>query len=187
MIRISLSILCLIFSTPSLALQPGDELPAFELEDQHGNAQQLDNSVQRIYTSGDRKSDKLLKAALEDKKQAALDRQNAIVVADISAAPSFVRRIIRSNLKDRDYITWLDQRGKSRKWMGYKEDRVGIIELDKRIVTAVRYLSNENELTTALEEETAIELDSGEPTPESSPIVDESESKAEPEPTSQTP
>ncbi len=147
---ILLGLAACLLPVAATAVQVGDELPAFELSDQHGKQHQLGDTVRRIYANDSRSADKLMKQALEELKQAALDNQQAIAVADVSAAPGFVKRIIRSSLKDRDYITWMDTKGSTGKFLPYREDRVSVIELDQRRITAIRYVSSLNELRAEL-------------------------------------
>ena len=127
----------------------GDELPTFTLNDQAEAAHTLDDSLLRIYTTADRKGDGLMKKAMSALKQPALDVQKAIVVADISEAPGFVKRIIRSSLKDRGYTTWLDVSGSTRGLLPYRAEHVTVVELKRRRITAIRYLAD----TEALKQE----------------------------------
>ena len=117
-----------------------EELPALTRKDQTGTERTLDATVRRIYANADRKGDGLMKAAKIE--QAQLDAQRAIVVADISEAPGFVKSIIKSSLKDRRYATWLDTAGSTKKLLPYKADQIVVIELEARRVKAVRYLAD---------------------------------------------
>lgn len=119
---------------------------AFTLKDANGTSHTLDDSVKRLYLSADRAGDKLMKAVMKDLGQATLDQQHAIVVADISAAPGFVKGFIRSSLRDRKYLTWLDEAGSTKKLLPYREDRIGIVQLDRRQITQVRYVSEPEDL-----------------------------------------
>ncbi len=130
----------------------GDTLSALELKDAHGKPQQLADHHCRIYASIDRKGDKLIKAALAERKQAALDAQHAVVIADISGAPGFVKRIIRSSLKDRDYSTWLDEKGSTERKLARRDKRISVIDIDRRKVTALQFLGDEEALGAALDE-----------------------------------
>ena len=120
--------LTLLLGSQGFAAGVGDTLPALQLKDQYGKVQTLGQEVKRLYANADRKGDAMLKAALK-----------AIVVAEISAAPFFVKSMIRGNLKDRGYLTWLDASGDTKKVLPYKEDQILILELDQQRITAVRY------------------------------------------------
>lgn len=120
----------------------GDTLPPLQLKDAHGKDVTLSDSVRRIYASAGREGDRWLKEALKERGQATLDAQRAVVIADISAAPGFVKGMIRSSLKDRGYATWLDQAGSTRSLLPYREDRIAIVELDARRITAIRYAAD---------------------------------------------
>ena len=145
-LRHALTALALAFAgslaaqTALAAVAVGEELPALTLKDQAGTERTLDASVRRIYANADRKGDGLMKAAKIE--QAQLDAQKAIVVADISEAPGFVKSIIKSSLKDRRYSTWLDTAGSTKKLLPYKADQIVVIELEARRVKAVRHLAD---------------------------------------------
>ena len=148
------SLLCAALAiTASLALAPaaiaaklGETLPAIELKDQLGKAHTLDATVRRIYANADRKGDALMKAAMEKLDQTRLDAQQAVVIADISAAPGFVKAIIKSSLKDRRYNTWIDLTGSTQRKLPYKPDQVTVIELEQLRITAIRYISDAESL-----------------------------------------
>lgn len=119
---------------------------AFTLKDADGKAHTLDDSVKRLYLSADRDGDKLMKAVMEDLGQATLDAQSAVVVADISGAPFFIKGFIRSSLRDRKYLTWLDESGGTKKLLPYREESIGIVTLDQRRIISVRYVRDLAEL-----------------------------------------
>ena len=122
------------------AAKVGDVLPALTLKDQLGNPHTLDASIKRIYANADRKGDALMKSV--ELVQATLDKQKAIVIADISEAPGFVKRIITGSLKDRRYTTWIDRQGSSRKALAFSADKVTVIELDGLRITAIRSVAD---------------------------------------------
>lgn len=128
------------------AAEVGAALPALVLKDPSGATHTLSTSVRRIYANGDRKGDSLMKAAMTGVTQAELDAQGAVVIADISEAPGFVKMLIRSSLKDRGYITWLDVTGATRKFLPYRKDQITLLELDQRRITAIRFLADEDSL-----------------------------------------
>lgn len=122
------------------AAKVDDVLPALTLKDQLGNPHTLDASIKRIYANADRKGDALMKSAEID--QAKLDKQKAVVIADISEAPGFVKRIITGSLKDRRYTTWVDTQGSTRKSLAYSADKVTVIELDGLRIKAIRSVAD---------------------------------------------
>lgn len=130
-----------LFSAAVAAAQIGDALPALTLKDQHDTPHTLDASIKRIYANADRKGDKLM-AGLKELDQARLDAQKAIVVADISEAPGFVKRIIRSSLKDRRYTVWMDVAGSTKSMLPRRPDQVTVIDLEQGRIKAIRYVSD---------------------------------------------
>ena len=127
---------------PVFAASVGEELPTITLKDQSGTQQTLSDSTQRIYANADRKGDALMKEAMADLGQAQLDAQKAVVIADISAAPFFVKSIIRSSLKDRRYLTWLDTSGSTKRVLPYRDNHVTVIEIEQRRIKAIRYIAD---------------------------------------------
>lgn len=123
----------------TIAAETGETLTPFSLEDQAGKTHTLDTSIRRIYATGDRKSAALFKDAMAQRDQQTLDAQQAIVIAEISEAPGFVRRMIRSGLSDRPYSTWVDTRGSTRRLLPYRPDRVAVIDLANLQITAIRH------------------------------------------------
>jgi hypothetical protein len=128
-------------STASAA-ETGAPLPALAVKNSAGELLTLNDDIRRIYANGDRKGDRLIKAAMAGRDQDTLDAQGAIVVADISAAPGFIRRIIRNELRERSYATWLDESGDTRALLPYRQDHITVLELDARRVTAIRHIGD---------------------------------------------
>jgi len=137
---------------PGAATEVDQELPPITLKDAQGNEHTLSTQVKRIYASGGRKSDKLLEAAFETHDQSHLDAQQAVVIADISSAPGFVKRIIRSSLKDRSYVTWTDTKGHTKRLLPYRENQVAVIDLDDLRITRIRHLDDHDALQALLAE-----------------------------------
>lgn len=140
--RFPLLLAALLASGVAGAAAVGDTLPPLQLKDAHGKDVTLGDSVRRIYASAGREGDRWLKEALAQGGQAALDAQRAVVIADISGAPGFVKGMIRSSLKDRAYATWLDQAGSTKSLLPYRDDRIAVVELDQRRITAIRYVAD---------------------------------------------
>jgi hypothetical protein len=124
------------------AAEIGTPLPALAVKNSAGEVLVLNDGLRRIYANGDRKGDRLIKAAMAGSDQDTLDAQGAIVVADISAAPGFIRRIIRNELRERSYATWLDESGDTRTILPYRQDHITVLELDARRVIAIRHIGD---------------------------------------------
>jgi hypothetical protein len=140
-------ILCVaLFAGPANAAGLGDELPALALKDASGNTHTLGDGVRRIYANADRKGDALMKEAMSALEQKTLNAQGAVVIADISEAPFFVKSIIRSSLKERSYATWLDVSGSTKPLLSYRPDHVTVLELRQRRITAIRHVGEVEDL-----------------------------------------
>lgn len=118
------------------------ELPAWSLNDSTGAERTLDDAVKRIYATADRDSDALLQAAMEGLDQTTLDRQQAIVLADIHAAPWFIRRVIRKRLAERSYLSWLDEDGRSKAYIAHEPGHVSVIDLERRRILSVHHIND---------------------------------------------
>jgi hypothetical protein len=131
----------------------GDEVPALAFKDAAGNSHTLGDNVRRIYANADRKGDSLMKDAMSQIDQKILDAQGAVVIADISEAPFFVKSIIRSSLKERRYVTWLDVTGNTQPVLPYRADHVTVLDLQQHRITAIRQVNTveglKRELTSA--------------------------------------
>lgn len=130
----------------------GKQLPAFTLNDAQENKQVLNTDVARIYASTDRDAGEILADAFTEGGQAALDAQNAIVIADISEVPWFIKGVIRSKLKERSFNTWVDEDEVTSALIPYQEDQVTLIELQAMKIHAIRYFSDSASLKKALSE-----------------------------------
>ena len=135
-----------------LAATVGDELPALELKDASDAPHVLDASIRRIYFTGDRGSGGVMKDAAP--VQAQLDAQHAIVIADISEAPGFVKFMIRSSLKDRGYLSWVDAGGVTKSLFPVRTGQVTVLDLEQRRIRAIRYAAD----VAAVKQELAHEL-----------------------------
>ncbi len=121
------------------ALEVGEALPAFALEDATGSEVVLLETHNRIYATADRKGGKLIEQAMEGLDQTALDAHNAVLITEISKAPGFVRGMIKSGLEDRSYINWVDDSGRTRKLWPYRKNHVTVIDLHAFEVQAIRF------------------------------------------------
>lgn len=135
--------------TPVFAAEVGERLPAFELKTAGGEPKTLDASVRRVYATTDRKGGKLVEEAMRGQTQALLDAQHAVLIAKISGAPGFVKRIIRGSLKDQPYSNWVDESGRTERTIPYKDDRVCLLELEDMRITAIRYFADADSLRQA--------------------------------------
>ena len=153
-------LICTVFlSTAPQAAEVGERLPELSLKDAGGDPQSIDATVLRIYATIDRKGGKLMEIAMQGQDQATLDAQQAVAIANISAAPGFVRRIIRSILKGNRYATWVDESGNSDGPIKYREDRVTVLELEQLRITAIRFVADAEQLKQELQWRPAPEPD----------------------------
>ena len=141
-------LLLALICSPLWASGVGDVLGAIRLNDQFGKVHTLEQNVKRIYFTHDMAGGKLLKAALGDKGQAVLDRQQAVAMTDVSAMPAMIRSMMAlPAMKKRSYQIWIDETGSVLGGLPRKPDQVTVIELDHLTITSVRFAAVEKALT----------------------------------------
>lgn len=138
--RAIVALMLLAFAAAAHGAGVGDVLPALEMKDAADQARVLDGAVRRIYFTPDRAAGEIVKAVMP--KQAQLDGQGAVVIANIAEAPGFVKALIRRSLKQRPYATWLDVAGVTQPLLPARAGQVTVVELDQRRITAVRYATS---------------------------------------------
>jgi len=146
-----IAVICLALASLSLfAMDIATALPALQLYDQFGKAHTLDAKTKRIYFTHDMAGGKLLKAALGEKGQDVLDKQQAVAITDVSQMPSMIRSMMAMPaMKKRSYQIWIDESGKVVSELPRKPDQVTVIELDQLKITAVRFAADEKALANA--------------------------------------
>ena len=154
LLRLCMLALTWFIGSPTMAATTGDPLPVFTLKTASGEKTGLPADTRRLYLSVDRKGGRLISEAMKGHQQDTLDRQRAVMVADISAAPGFVRGMIRGSFKDRPYQTLLDESGQTSQHLPLREDHITVVDLDQGVITQIRYLADVADLSAMLAEET---------------------------------
>lgn len=148
-------LLAILLLAPTAAAQTravGDRIEPFSLEDQHGEAHEVDASIQVILFSRDMAGGKLLKEALADDGAGLLERRGAVYVADISGMPSLVARLFAlPSMRERPYAMLLDRDGSATAQLPDREERATVIVLDALEIQRVEHLETAGEILRALE------------------------------------
>ena len=130
----------------------GDTVNAFQLEDQFGKSDRVDEATGLILFSRDMDGGEVLSAALEGKNAEYLADRQAVYVADISGMPGLVARLFAlPKMRKRGYPMLLDRDGEVTARLPDQEGSGTLIELDKLQIVGINFLSNAAELSTRLE------------------------------------
>ena len=130
----------------------GSVLPALSLEDQHGETRTLDASVRVVLFSRDMDGGDVIKKALADDGPDFLERIGAVTVADVSAMPGLVLRLMaRPAMRRRPYPMLLDQQGKATADFPSQQGKATLLFLERSKVVRVAYVATADELRGALE------------------------------------
>lgn len=86
--------LSLHFAVLAAPLVPGAPVPAIALEDQHGKPVRVDASTRRLLFSAERVVNEMVSKVLLAQAPGVLERQETVYLADISAMPAVITRLI---------------------------------------------------------------------------------------------
>ena len=86
--------LSLHFAVQAAPLVPGAPAPVITLEDQHGKPVRVDASTRRLLFSAERGVNEMVSKVLLAQASGVLERQETVYLADISAMPAVITRLI---------------------------------------------------------------------------------------------
>ena len=86
--------LSLHFAVQAAPLVPGAPAPVIALEDQHGKPVRVDASTRRLLFSAERGVNEMVSKVLLAQASGVLERQETVYLADISAMPAVITRLI---------------------------------------------------------------------------------------------
>lgn len=86
--------LSLHFAVQAAPLVPGAPVPVIALEDQHGKPVRVDASTRRLLFSAERGVNEMVSKVLLAQASGVLERQETVYLADISAMPAVITRLI---------------------------------------------------------------------------------------------
>jgi len=130
----------------------GSVLPALSLEDQHGETRTLDASLRVVLFSRDMDGGGVVKQALADDGPDFLERNGATYVADVSAMPGLVLRLMaRPAMRRRPYPMLLDEQGDATADFPSQKGKATLLFLERSKVVGVATVGTPDELREALE------------------------------------
>lgn len=121
----------------------GSTLRPFALEDQHGNRAEVGEGTQLVLLTRDMDGGDLVKNALENVPQTVLEARHAVYIADTSAMPGVVARLMAlPKLRQRPYRILIDKNGTATKDFPFAKGTVSVITLDSLKITRVADLTS---------------------------------------------
>ena len=130
----------------------GSVLPALSLEDQHGEPRTLDALVRVVLFSRDMDGGGVVKQALADDGPDFLERNGAVYVADVSAMPGLVLRLMaRPAMRRRPYPMLLDEQGDATADFPSQKGKATLLFVERSKVVRITYVGTADALRGALE------------------------------------
>tara|TARA_R110002095_G_scaffold72345_1_gene61512 strand:- start:200 stop:694 length:495 start_codon:yes stop_codon:yes gene_type:complete len=134
------------------ALDPGDELAAFAINDQHGQPVELDEDVRLLMFSRDMGANKLVKKAFLERPGDYLPQHHAVYMIDVSGMPTFVTKTFAiPKMQKYPYRIFLDRDASLTAGLPSRKKRVTLVRLDRLKVTGIDFADTADELTRAVE------------------------------------
>jgi hypothetical protein len=139
-------------AAPAAPLASGAALTPIDINDQHGQAGKVDESVRVLMFSRDMTANKLAKKAFLDKPAGYLDQHHAMYLIDVSGMPGFVtRNFAIPKMQKYGYRIFLDREGDRTTALPSREDQVMVMKLDHLAVESVDFVSDAAALVRAVE------------------------------------
>lgn len=121
------------------------------LEDQHGQAQSIDETVTGVIFSHDMTGKDIVHDAIGQQENNYLQQRKAVCVADIEAMPSLVARFFAlPAMRDYSYRIMLDKDGAATRDWPRKDDTVTLLTLQDGILVAHNFYSSAQALLAAI-------------------------------------
>jgi len=129
----------------------GSQLPVLELEDQHGTAHTVDETVRRVLVTRDMDAGRIAKAALEEAGAPLLEELASVYVSDVSRMPGVIRSLFAMpSLRRRPYPILLDLDGLATADVPSEDGKVTVIDLESLRIARIRYLGESEAVLDAL-------------------------------------
>ncbi|MEX5331074.1 FAD/FMN-containing dehydrogenase [Pseudomonas paraeruginosa] len=151
--RLHWILLAMLLPGLALALEKGETLEPWTLQDQFGQARSLDDSTRVLLVARDMDGAKLVKAALAERPKGYLEARQVLFLADISRMPGLISRLFAvPAMRDYSYPVVLDREAAVAPRYGAGARKVLWIRLEQRRVEEVRELDSPVALRIALEQ-----------------------------------
>ena len=137
----TLGLACASEPPPAKTLIVGARLAPATLLDQNEVPHRIDESVRIIFFAREMEGGAVIRALLDKEGPKYLAKHRGLYVADISAMPTMIARLVAipKMRRERPYPTLLDRDGTTTAPFPAQEGRVTVMALDKLRVTAIHY------------------------------------------------
>ena len=137
----------LFFTSFAFALNPGESLKEFSLEDQYGVESKVDKSVRYHLFAKDKKASEFIEDAFKKVDKDYFSKKNLVYVADVSGMPGFVLSwFARPKMKKYPFKVLIGEKPEVTKSLPTKKDQVSLIFLDNLKVLTIEYFENTKKL-----------------------------------------
>lgn len=131
------------------ALNIGESLPTFAIQDQFEKAHTLKNDTKTIVVASGKDTSAIIKDYLLKQDGDFLTKNNAAYVADISGMPSLIAKFFAlPKMKKYPFSVLLVDEEQTKKF-SKQDDKITIYKVNEGKVTSVNYISTEAELEKA--------------------------------------
>lgn len=148
---LALTLLLLPAAVSAATLAVGDPLPELTLQDQHDQTQRLDAAARKLIFSAERDASSLVEAALAEQTADTLAAAGIRYIADISAMPSMITKLVAlPQLRKRPYPILLGRDAEQTAMLPREPGKVTLIEIADGAIEQVRFFGDGQSLRDAL-------------------------------------
>ena len=125
---------------------------AFSLKDQHGNQQEVDETIRLILFSKDMKGGKIIRTGLKETDRDYLSNHNTVFIADISGMPGLIRKFLAlPNMREYPYPILLDMVSSVTKGFPSQPDKATLIYVRNLRIIDIQYIGNPDLIRPAID------------------------------------
>lgn len=135
----------------SVSVSYAESLSKAELENQFEEAVKIDESIEWIIFTSDKKASENIRKVLEELKVTDLGKSKGMYVADISKMPSMISKMFAiPAMRDYPFKVVLDKEGTVTKSWPQKEGQAVFMELNKLEIVKSQFVTSESEIKAIL-------------------------------------
>ncbi len=142
-----------LLATPALAVEPGERLASWSLNDQFDRPYTLDDSLQVLLVARSMEGAKLLEQAMAGREPGSLEARGALFLADVSRMPKLIGSLFAiPAMRDYPYRVLLDREAQVVPQYRAPEKGVLWLQLEGTVVRERREYLDSAQLSAALEQ-----------------------------------
>lgn len=133
-----------MLSLSAIAQTDQSNLASHQFEDQWGEPQYLNDQIKWVFLSKNKEGGEWIKSALEKVEITDLKQKKWLYVADISAMPSIISKLIAiPKMRDYSFSIALDKEGKTTENWPVQEEAISVYQLDRLQIQNTQFLTSE--------------------------------------------